>query len=413
MLENTGRVALHGAELRYRFRADPRRQVVLDAPVGGIWRIAPVAGDVYELIASDPNAVVAPGAVWPSKEQGMVGLRFADWTPWDVFKDPSNDRNFGQVRLNETIRAFDGSGQWLCGREVGETDPGRPAVKQVRVATREAAVNEPNISKPEIQVRNEGNVPLQNLEIRWHIQLPDDAVPVADVYYMPNSTVSFLGLGSGRWVIRVILQEWIQPGQTAATGSFGVHLTPYANWDRSQSPSNNGPDGEWNMNPWVEVFDASGERLWGQARDIVVPPPPPPPGDSGSVADLRVETYNESPNEKNIVKPRVRVTNTGAKMIEGFRLEFPVVPERNLVPVIDRYYVPYCSSTMETRSTETVGVLDCRGVNLRGGSVWTDPVGGVFGMHYTDWSAWDATNDPAFAGMGAQYTPAPGVRVLP
>ncbi|MEK7394200.1 MAG: hypothetical protein AAB214_16700, partial [Fibrobacterota bacterium] len=108
-----------------------------------------------------------------------------------------------------------------------------------------------------------------------------------------------------------------------------------------------------------------------------------------------------------------RVTNTGTKTIDGFRLEFPVVPERNLVPVIDRYYVPYCNSTVETRATETVGVMDCRGVNLRGGAVWTDPVGGVFGIHYTDWSAWDASNDPGFAGMGAQYAPAPGVRVLP
>ncbi len=415
LLENTGRVALHGAELRYRFRADPRRQVILEALDRGIWRIEPVAGDVYDLVASDPNAVVAPGALWPSKDQGVVALRFADWTPWDVFKDPSNDRNYGQLRLNETIRAFDGTGQLLWGREVGETDPDRPAIKQVRVATREAAVNEPNITKPEIQIKNEGNVPLQNLEIRWHIQLPIGAIPVADVYYLPKSTVSLLGLGNGRWVIRVFLKDWIQPGQTVSTGCFGVHMNPYLNWNRSLSPSNNGPDGQWNMNPWVEVLDPSGERLWGQARDIVVPPPPPPPlpGDKSSVAGLRVETYNESPNEKNVLKPRVRVTNSGTTGIEGFRLEFPVVPERNLVPVLDAYYVPNCNTSVETRATETVEVLDCRGLNLRGGTVWPDPVGGVFGMHYPDWSAWDATNDPAFVGIGTQFAPATGVRVLP
>lgn len=117
--------------------------------------------------------------------------------------------------------------------------------------------------------------------------------------------------------------------------------------------------------------------------------------------------------EANIVKPRVRVTNTGSKVVNDFVLEFPLVPERNLVPVLDPYYVPHCQSRVETRATGTVAVLDCQDVNLGAGAVWTDPVGGAFGLHYADWSAWDASNDPAFVGIGLQYAPAPGVRVLP
>lgn len=71
-----------------------------------------------------------------------------DGTPWDVFKDPSNDRNYGLARVNATIRVWDGTGALLYGHDVAVADPDRPLIRKILVATREAAVGENNISKP-------------------------------------------------------------------------------------------------------------------------------------------------------------------------------------------------------------------------------------------------------------------------
>lgn len=412
VVENTGRSPIVGLDVRYRFRADPFRTVVLDAPAGGLWSIESMGGDQFDLVLHDLNAVVQPGAFWPSAVSSQVGLHYADWTPWDVFKDPSNDRNFGMIRKNETIRVWDGKAKLLWGREVGAADPDRPVVRRVRVATREGAVNESNITKPQIEIQNDGNVPLQDLQVRWVLRVPVGAKPVLETWSVPNTQLDLVDLGGGLWMLRGFVKAWIQPGQKVSVGSFGVRMSDWSAWDRSKSPSRQGLDGQWVLNPWVEVLDANGDWLWGQTRNLVVPPPPPPPP-QGSVGGLKLELKRESMAELNIVKPRVRVTNRGTDTVRSFRLEFPVVPERGLQVVLDPYYVPQCQSGVVVRATETVGVLECKNLRLAPNSVWTDPVGGAFGIHYADWSVWDATNDPAFVGVGSQYAPAPGVRVLP
>ncbi|MBK8800974.1 MAG: hypothetical protein IPN71_02755 [Fibrobacteres bacterium] len=315
------------------------------------------------------------------------------------------------VRKNENIMVWNWKSVLLWGRDVNKGDPDRPEVRRVRVATREGAVNEGNITKPQIEIQNDGSVPVQDLQVRWLLRVPVGAQPVLETWSAPNTRLDLVDLGAGLWMVRGFVNAWIQPGQKVSVGSFGVRLSNWAAWDRSGSPSREGVDGQWVLNPWVEVLDANGERLWGQARSLVVPPPPPPPP-QGSVNGLRVELRRESLQETNVVKPRVRVTNSGTDTVRSFRLEFPVVPERGLQLVLDPYYVPQCQTGVEVRPTETVGVLECKNLRLAPNGIWTDPVGGVFGMHYADWSVWDATNDPAFAGVSSQFGPAPGVRVL-
>lgn len=410
ILENTGTKAINGVQMRYRFLADPLRQVVLDAP-SSHWRIEHLGGDLCELVFDDPTANVQPGGSWPTASDLNVAMHFADWTPWDVFKDPSNDRNIGYARVNETIRAWDGSGRLIWGREVGRTDVERPIVERITVATRDAGASEPNTTKPEIQVRNDGNAPLQNLELRWYIRVPTGFVPSLDSWYVPKSTIDLNDFGNGLWAIRIVLHEWIQPGQTVSVGSFGVHLSNWTPWDKRNDPSHQGPDGQWSVNPWVEVRTSAGDLIWGSQRDLgtIVPPPPPP---TDSVNGLAVQTHAES-NEANIVKPRVVVRNNGTSVVHGFRLVFPVVPERNLVPVLEPYYVPGCQTRVETSGSNTQGVVECRNLQLTPGSVWPDEVGAVFGMHYGDWSPWNSSDDPAFTGMGASFAPATGVLIQP
>ncbi|HOX53229.1 MAG TPA: hypothetical protein PKY05_17220, partial [Fibrobacteria bacterium] len=245
VVENIGRVPIVGLNVRYFFRADPTKTVILDAPAGGLWKIIPIHDDVYALEARDTTVVVQPGAFWPSAVQAKVGLRYADWTPWDVFKDPSNDRNFGMIRKNETILVQDRNYKVLWGRDVSKGDPDHPEVRRVRVATREGAVNEGNITKPQIEIQNDGSVPVQDLQVRWLLRVPVGSQPVLETWNAPNTRLDLVDLGAGLWMVRGYVKAWIQPGQKVSVGSFGVRLSDWSAWDRSGSPSREGQDGQW------------------------------------------------------------------------------------------------------------------------------------------------------------------------
>ncbi|MCB9496492.1 MAG: hypothetical protein H6686_06350 [Fibrobacteria bacterium] len=417
-VQNTGRSPLHGLTFKYLFRADPNHPPVLDATVPELWRIENRAGDVYELVFSDPQVELAPGELWPLGDAARVGLHMTNWAPWDAYKDPSNDRNYGQPRPNEWIQVWDGSGHLLWGRDPEIADPDRPVVRKVFVASREAAVGESNMTKPEIEIRNDGNIPLQDLQATWWLRLPVDAQPILEDWYTPTADVRLEPFPNGLWAIRMRIHDWIQPGQKLSVGSFGVHLPLGAPWNRALSPSREGVDGRWVPNPWIEVRDAQGNVLWGNVRDLGADLPPDDDDDDddepGHPLDLPVEWRDEAPWETNLVKPRVRVTNPGTTTVRGFALEFPVVPERNLVPVmvLDPHWAPGCHGRVETRPTETVGILECPEASLEPGTVWPHPDGAVFSLHYSDWSVWDRSNDPAFEGLGSTFTPAPGVRIL-
>jgi hypothetical protein len=249
-------------------------------------------------------------------------------------------------------------------------------------------------------------------------------IPVLNPWYTSEAKLSLQGLGGGLWAVQVKLSRWLQPGQTAVSGSFGIHLSDWASWDRNQAPSHIGADGKWSINPWVVVTDSTGAVIWGnlpRPQDIVVVSDTDTAGTgtkdtstTKTAPNLLVELRDEAPWETNIAKPRVRATNQGTTVVNSFRLEFPLHPERGLVPLLDPYWVvPHCQTSVETRATETTAILDCSGVSLAAGDTWPDATGAVFGLHYSDWSAWDKTDDPAFAIFETSFAPAPNVRVLP
>jgi len=58
--------------------------------------------------------------------------------------------------------------------------------------------------------------------------------------------------------------------------------------------------------------------------------------------------------------------------------------------------------------------LTCRNLEIAPGQMWPDAAGVVFGVHHTvDWPTWDRSDDPSFAGLGADFAPTQAVDVLP
>jgi hypothetical protein len=429
-VQNTGTDTIRGLKLRYLFRADPDHPPVLENPNNAPWGVVRKEGDLWALIYEDETTVIAPGQVGPSPEQAKIRLRMDNNAQWDVWKDPSNDRNLGVFLENQNIQAWDGSGKHLWGRDVARGDDYRPDFQKVTVWTREAAIGESNVSKPQIEVRNDGTVPLRKLTATWFVAMPAGQTPVVDSWYVPESQISTHSLGNDYWAVDVRLGRWIQPGEKIAGGEFGIHLTNWPNWNRAKSPSAMvGKDGIWVENPWVVVTDSSGKVLWGNVPDLVGDVDTSAGPDTGGVTDtvqvpvdtilpgVGIEIRNESPTDTFTIKPRVRLTNNGSLDVNAFSLVFPVRPGPGQVVVGDLWYPqPNPQGCNLSQRAGLSGLLDvvltCRNQLIRPGAVWPDQSGAVFGVHDQNWHGWDTSDDPAFSSMTGSWAPASGVRIL-
>jgi hypothetical protein len=421
MLRNAGSTTIHGLEMIYTFRADPNHPPQLTAPEGAPWSLQARGGDLWNLVYRDSLAVIPPNSIWPSAQQAQVTLQMSNGAQWSVFKDPSNDRNFGQPSLNHKIVARDGQGRILWGQDAGNGDVERPEIRKVSAWTREAAVGEKNVSKPELEIRNEGNIPLQGLTARWYVRLPATSRAVLERWHLPEGTAHLDSLGNGVWAIVWDLPRWIQPGEKIVGGNIGVHLADWSVWNHSASPSAYGRDGEWHTNPWVVVTDANGKVLWGNVPVLTAGIPVADTSkedttapDTTKAPSLLVEVKNEALWETNTVKPRVRVTNLGRDTVRAFALRFDFA-EANATDIVTELWYPgnECSLSHAESGNVQHATLTCRNLAIVPGQMWPDASGAVFGVHHADWSVWDRSNDPSFSALRADFAPTQAVEVLP
>lgn len=420
LVENTGKDTLRGVDLRYVFRADPNHPPVLEAPTGTPWSVRSLGGDLWELAYSNPTLLIPPGNVGPARGDIEVALHMDNFAAWDVFKDPSNEGNIGAALPNDQIVLRDGRGEILWGEPITADRLAQTAKRTVTVVTREAAVGERNVSKTEIEIRNDGNVPLRNLKATWITRLPEGATALLERWNAGEATTMIEALGNGYWALTWNFPRWIQPHEKTVGGSVGIHLVTWPVWDRSGAPSRNGTDGTWSENPWVQVVADDGTVLWGNLppldsiRSI--------PADTSTIPDdtavtrpnLRVELRDDAPQEQITMKPRVRVTNLGTEPVRTFTLSFPFQTERGLAAMGYLWYPTNCGLSVQTGATgKGTGTLRCADVSIAPGGVWPDPVGASLGFYHTDWSNWDKSNDPAFKNVGATFSEVPGVVVSP
>lgn len=417
-LVNSGRIPITGVRIVYVFRADPARQPVLDAPAGFPGHIEQIQGDLWRLVIQDPQATVQPGGIWPASDVAQITLRYSDWSDWPLVKDPSEDRNWGGARLNSKIAAYDRNGRLLWGRDLSDGGQGLfIQAPSVEVFTQEQAVGASNSSKPSIRIYDRGNTSFFDFKATWYFRLPLDKTPVLQAWYNPETDLSLRPLGQGIWAVDALFDKHrLYPGQVVDAGQWGLNLTDWSPWDHSKDPSHEGIDGIWQANPWVVLTDSTGKVIWGNKPSL---DGGTAQTDTGAKQDsiplsVRIEAKNESPGETNIVKPRFRLTNTGTGILDHFTVHFPIHAERGLVPTAELYWTPGCSiSSQDNGGGNWDFRLTCTGEAVPPSGVWPTPDGAVLGFYYPDWSAWDSSNDPAFAQLGANFAPDPGITVTP
>lgn len=109
---------------------------------------------------------------------------------------------------------------------------------------------------------------------------------------------------------------------------------------------------------------------------------------------LRVFTKDEGLYENNISKPRFYIQNFGTVPLSNFYCYYYFSIENSKIPQVEDYYTPDASITLENMGGGNYRVKFLfSGITINPGQTLPNPDGEIIGLHYTDWSAWDKTND--------------------
>lgn len=122
---------------------------------------------------------------------------------------------------------------------------------------------------------------------------------------------------------------------------------------------------------------------------------------SNATVNLRVFSKDEGLTETNISKPRFYIQNTGNESLSDFYCYYYFTSENGKKPVVEDYYTPDASISLETLDTNGSYRVkfSFTGITIKPGNVLPNPDGEIIGLHYSDWSAWNKSNDFSNTGL--------------
>lgn len=118
-------------------------------------------------------------------------------------------------------------------------------------------------------------------------------------------------------------------------------------------------------------------------------------GTVSAAINIRVFSKDEGFYETNISKPRVYIQNlANSEAISNFFAYYYFTVENNKTPVLEDYYTPTSSVSLENLGNGNYRVkFNYTDITLQPGQTVPNTDGEVIGLHYTDWSNFDKTND--------------------
>jgi hypothetical protein len=264
-----------------------------------------------------------------------------------------------------------------------------------------------NQIRPRLRIRNKGTapVPLNEFTLRyWYTSEGFQPEAAALDYVDPaigaaNVTTKFVKLrprdGADGYV-----ELGFKPGAGAlaansTTGQIQLRFNK-SDWSNYHEP------GDYSYNPGPTTYVESPKVTLYRNNVLIYGTEPEPLAQSQIVQKMDVFMKDEAIGESNIVKPRFYAVNTGNVTIGGFHLRYFFTVENGKTPVLERYYLPNVTATLENLGS---GMWDVdyhyQGLSFGPTTLVPDSSGFASGIHYSDWSTFDKSNDFSNPGSGS------------
>jgi len=415
-LQNTGHVPIYGPKVRYYFRGEDPAQVMASKfyPQEGKLIIRQERDNLGYAEWSFPETTVLPaGQLLFWGEGPHFGLHNTSYVPWIVNDDPSFADGSSNVYADAPgIVVLDVENNVLSG-SCFENEQPLITTPRAQVFARDSRAGDNQASQLYIKLENIGQVPIKNYEVRYSFYVPGNAVPVLDVYDMQGLNASLKNLGSGRWQVVISGAASLGPGISWANpAQFALHLPNWqSGWQTGDDPSHDGISAEWGIAKGVEIFDASGNRIYGKEPSWIAEIADNSNSSSSSASatgtSVRVMAKETKAYESNASSVRFYVENLGEQSIDGFEVRYWFSPEQGKQPSHQIYNnTQFSASVVNDGDNLYSGRFIYTGAPLAPGAKteWGD--GLEFFIHHSDWSAWNKESDFSHNGLESQFSEA-------
>ncbi len=242
--------------------------------------------------------------------------------------------------------------------------------------------------------------------MRYFFRVPAGTTPVVSSYYVPKGQVSVSPYSGNVWAA-----DWsddagmLLPGAKQDLGDFSIHLSTWGTLPETDLSLSYKP-GRLAANQRILLLDKMGHFVWGAlpnvSPDTIQPPPQEPILPPGSV---KVVAWDEGAQEANHPKPRLVIQNTGTQTIQHLVVRYFFQANATKTAVLESdWYLPKCKASLISGPNQSVQ-LDCRDLALAPGASYPDATGLIFGLHWSDWSAWSRALDWSGQYLNAIHNP--------
>jgi hypothetical protein len=265
--------------------------------------------------------------------------------------------------------------------------------------------NDPHI-RPRLRIRNKGSeaVPLNEYKIRyWYTaEGRQNQNAVFDYVAPPLSQTSL----TTRFAAQRRMTDsdgFVELGFTPAAGNLAPGAVTSEIQLRIQKDdwAPYREQGDYSYDPTKTSY-AEWSRVTLYRKGVLIfGSEPTPLARSEIVHSVDVFIKDEGFGENNIVKPRFYLVNTGNVTLSEVHVRYHFTVENNKMPVLERYWLPDVTTELHQISgNHWVVDYHWEGMNFGPGTFIPSQDGFSSGIHYSDWSAFDKTNDASNPGTG-------------
>jgi len=395
-LQNIGSATIYGPKVRYYFRGEDPAEVHASKyyPQEGNIVVRQEGNNLGYAEWSFPETTALPaGQLLFWGEGPHFGLHNTNYVPWVIEDDMSEI-----IVLDSENRVLSGS----C----FENEHPLNTTPTVQVLARDSRAGDNQASQLYIKLENIGQVPIRDYEVRYSFYVQGNITPVLDVYDMQGLSASLVNLGSGRWQVAISGSASLGPGISWANpAQFALRLPNWqTGWNAGDDPSYEGLSAEWKLAKGIEVFDASGNRIYGKEPAWPIEPIELA---SSSSSQIRVMAKQTKAYESNASAVRFYVENLGTESISGFEVRywFSVAQGKQFGYQVHNN-TQFHANVVNDGGNLYSGRFVYTGSQLASGAKTEWGNGLEFFIHHSDWSAWNKENDFSNKDLGTDFSEA-------